>query len=98
MVKYITDINEFNTLKAGDKLLVVDFTATWYVLYRNGYSKQIVIVTAIRFVFSVSTSLSHSHNVRRRRRRRRRFGLICVFSTINTIQYNIRSTGARPAR
>ncbi len=29
MVKYITDIAEFNTLIAGDKLLVVDFTASW---------------------------------------------------------------------
>ena len=29
MVKYLTDINEFNTLKAGNKLLVVDFTASW---------------------------------------------------------------------
>lgn len=31
MVKYVTDMNEFQTLKKGDKLLVVDFTASWCV-------------------------------------------------------------------
>merc|ERR1712137_1097627 len=29
MVKAVTDKGEFDTLKKGDKTLVVDFTATW---------------------------------------------------------------------
>ena len=29
MVKYITDMTEYQGLKSGDKLLVVDFTASW---------------------------------------------------------------------